>query len=195
MEEAQIVAHDIEQYGKQIVQEFFELKGPSQSMEEARERERNRSTMEEVAVVKAWMAMLKRDDISTELRDLGDKYLTSASVNRCEAAQRVADEIVQNSKEQVQKMYDSKPRSAGELEVLEELRSTQEELVVLRNWMALLESDGISHELRDMGNKYMALESTVNLRSELPRSAGGTMKWLNSKQTKEWLRNYDRDRS
>ena len=110
MEAAQSVAHALEQYGKQLVQEFFELKGPPQSIVEARDRELSCSTMEQLAVVKIWMVMLKRDDISTELRDLGDKYLMSARINRCEAAQRVADEIVQNAKEQVQKcFFDSKP--------------------------------------------------------------------------------------
>jgi hypothetical protein len=120
-----------------------------------------------------------------------------ASAYRCQGAQRLADSIVQNAKEQIQKIWDSKPppRSPMEKEVLEQVRNSQEQIVVLQNWLALLKTKDLSTEVRALGEQYLALESTKDLRSELPRSAGGTMKWLNSKQTEEWLRNYEREHS
>ena len=97
---------------------------------------------------------------------------------RREKAQRVADDLVQHAKLLVEEFQKSKGSHKDAVDA----------------HCRKLAHDS-SKELRDLGDQYLALESTKNLRSELPRSAGGTMKWLNPKESREWLRNYEREHS
>ena len=116
---------------------------------------------------------------------------------RREEAQRVAEELVQHAKLVVEKFFEEKghPEDAVDAHCRELVRNNMEQVALLKNWLAILKRNDISAELRDLGNEYMALETTKDLRSELPPSQGGTMKWLNSKQCMEWLRNYEREHS